>query len=115
MCAHSVMSDSCDPAPPYLSVGFSRQEYWSGLPFPTPGDLSDQESNLLLLCLLHWQVDLPLSHLGSPEMKRQPHTHTHTQKHLASLYSGAPDIVLGQVLKGGFPEEETPKFPLTPC
>ena len=22
-----------------LSVGFSRQEYWSGLPFPPPGDL----------------------------------------------------------------------------
>ena len=21
------------------SMGFSRQEYWSGLPFPTPGDL----------------------------------------------------------------------------
>ena len=39
----SVMSDSCDPmdwtrqAP--LSVGFSRQEYWCGLPFPSPGDL----------------------------------------------------------------------------
>ena len=35
----------CDPwtlahqAPP--SMGFSRQEYWSGLPFPSPGDLSD--------------------------------------------------------------------------
>ena len=35
----------CDPwtvahqAP--LSVGFSRQEYWSGLPFPSPGDLAD--------------------------------------------------------------------------
>ena len=33
----------CDPqnvacqAPP--SMGFSRQEYWSGLPFPSPGDL----------------------------------------------------------------------------
>ena len=33
----------CDPwteahqAPP--SLGFSRQEYWSGLPFPSPGDL----------------------------------------------------------------------------
>ena len=25
-----------------LSVGFSRQEYWSGLPFPSPGDLPDQ-------------------------------------------------------------------------
>ena len=24
-----------------LSLGFSRQEYWSGLPFPSPGDLSD--------------------------------------------------------------------------
>ena len=26
-------------APPYM--GFSRQEYWSGLPFPSPGDLPD--------------------------------------------------------------------------
>ena len=26
-------------APP--SMGFSRQEYWSGLPFPSPGDLPD--------------------------------------------------------------------------
>ena len=26
-------------APP--STGFSRQEYWSGLPFPSPGDLPD--------------------------------------------------------------------------
>ena len=41
-----------------LSMGFSRQEYWSGLPilllqgiFPTQG------LSLSLLCLLHWQVD----------------------------------------------------------
>ena len=27
------------PAP--LSMEFSRQEYWSGLPFPPPGDLPD--------------------------------------------------------------------------
>ena len=26
-------------APP--AMGFSRQEYWSGLPFPSPGDLPD--------------------------------------------------------------------------
>ena len=32
-----------------LSMGFSRQEYWSGLPFPSPGDLPDQESNPGLL------------------------------------------------------------------
>ena len=24
-----------------LSMGFSRQEYWSGVPFPSPGDLPD--------------------------------------------------------------------------
>ena len=29
--------DGTQPAPP--SVGFSRQEYWSGLPFPSRGDL----------------------------------------------------------------------------
>ena len=28
-------------APP--SMGFSRQEYWRGLPFPSPGDLPDPE------------------------------------------------------------------------
>ena len=39
--AYSVMSDflqSCQ-APP--SMGFPRQEYWSGLPFPSPGHLLD--------------------------------------------------------------------------
>ena len=28
----------CSPQAP-LSLGFPRQEYWSGLPFPSPGDL----------------------------------------------------------------------------
>ena len=31
-----------------LSMKFSRQEYWSGLPFPPPGDLPDPGSNLCL-------------------------------------------------------------------
>ena len=31
-------------------MGFSRQEYWSGLPFPPPGDLPDPG---IKLCLLH--------------------------------------------------------------
>ena len=26
-----------------LSMEFSRQEHWNGLPFPTPGDLADPE------------------------------------------------------------------------
>ena len=36
-----------------LSMGFSRQEHWSGLPCPPPGDLPNPGSNL---GLLHWQV-----------------------------------------------------------
>ena len=32
-----------------LSMGFSRQEYWSGLPFPTPEDLPNPEIELLSL------------------------------------------------------------------
>ena len=46
MCTRSVMSDSLQT--PWtvahqvpLSMGFPRQEYWSGLPFPPPGDLPD--------------------------------------------------------------------------
>ena len=39
---------------PPLSLEFSRQEYWSGLPFRLPGDLQTQGSNSRLLCLLHW-------------------------------------------------------------
>ena len=33
------MDSSLHQAPP--SMGFSRQEYWSGLPFPSPGNLPD--------------------------------------------------------------------------
>ena len=36
------MSDSVRPhGQGALSMGFSRQEYWSGLPYPSPGDLPD--------------------------------------------------------------------------
>ena len=50
----------------HLSMELSKQEYWTGLPFPTPGDLPNSGiSNPQLLCLLHWQMDLlPLCHLS---------------------------------------------------
>ena len=47
----------CDPVDcthrALLSMGFPRQESWSGLPFPSPGIFPTQGSNLHLLCLLH--------------------------------------------------------------
>ena len=49
-----------------LSTGFLRQEYWSGLPFPSPGDLPDPGIKLVSPAL---QADsLPLSHQGSPSV-----------------------------------------------
>ena len=39
-----------------LSMGFSRQEYWNGLPFPSPGDLPDSEMetvSLFFFCLFY--------------------------------------------------------------
>ena len=45
-----------------LSMGFPRQEYWSGLPFPTPGGSSQPRNRTLISCvscigrqiLYHW-------------------------------------------------------------
>ena len=49
-----------------LFMGFFRQEYWSGLLFPPPGDLPNSNSHLL--CLLHQQADsLPFEPLGKPK------------------------------------------------
>ena len=70
--SYSVGSDSVIPwtvahqAP--LSMEISRQEYWSGLTFPTPGDLPNHGLNPQLL---HCQVDsLPLVPPGKPSQKK---------------------------------------------
>ena len=39
-----------------LSMGFPRQEYWSGLPFPPAGDLADPGIEPRSLLSLHWQA-----------------------------------------------------------
>ena len=50
-----------------LSMGFSRQEYWSGLPFPSPGEPLDPGSEPASPVFPTWAGDsLSLSHLGSP-------------------------------------------------
>ena len=50
-----------------LFRGFSRQEYWIGLPFPSPADLSDPGIKPMFLASPALQADsAPLSHLGSP-------------------------------------------------
>ena len=50
---------------PPLSIRFSRQEYWTGLPCPPPGDLSDP-GNQTCISWIGRQVLYHQRHLGSP-------------------------------------------------
>ena len=63
-----TLCNPLDCSPPGSSfMGFTNKKYWSGLPFPSPGDLSTQGWNSHLLCLLDWrQILYPLSHRQSP-------------------------------------------------
>ena len=66
----------CDPvdcSPPGSSVHGIFQEHWSGLPFPTPGDLPDPEIEPASPVAPVLQADsLPLSHPGSPTQLLMP-------------------------------------------
>ena len=73
MCAKLLKScpTLCDPMdyspPDPLSMGFSRQEYWSGLPCPSPGDFPDPEIKPMSPVSPELQADsLSLSHWESP-------------------------------------------------
>ena len=73
-CSHVRL---CDPmsvarqAP--LCTGFFRQEYWSGLPCPPPGDLPNPGIKPELLCLLHRQAgSLPLASLINSKHSSPP-------------------------------------------
>ena len=72
-CDYSVMSDSLPPfwtialqAP--LSMGIFRQEYWSGFPYPPPGDLPNPEIKPEFSVFPALQVDsLPSETSGKPQ------------------------------------------------
>ena len=66
-----------------LSMGFSRQEYWSGLPCPPPGDFPDPGIKPRSPAL---QADsLPLSHQGGPPTFSLAHRNT-SKKSLLVFY-----------------------------
>ena len=61
-----------------LSMRFSRQKYWNGLPCPPPGDLLDPriEPQSFVSCISKW-ILCHKHHLGSKNTHPH-HTHTHT-------------------------------------
>ena len=70
-----------------LSVGFSRQEYWSGLPFPSPGDLSDPGVEPMSLALA--------GGFFTTEPPGKPEAETHIRLNLSASYRGS----LGEVIQ----------------
>jgi len=105
VCAHSVMSDSVTPRTvahqAFLSMEFSRQESWSGLPFLAPGNLpnsgieprspalqaeslyhlSHQGSSVSWIFCIGRGFFLPLCHLGSPMLCYTLHNHIYMISH----------------------------------
>ena len=80
-----------------LSMGFSRQEYWSGLPCPPPGDLPKLGIKPCLLHLL--QVDfLPIEPPGKSEVSICLYHFYSLSCHLFSDGKHFPDILSKSVL-----------------
>ena len=70
----------CLQAP--LSMGFSKQEYWSGLPCPPPGDFPNPGIKPASPTSPALPVDsLPLSHQGSPSLRIYKGPTRHPQQH----------------------------------
>ena len=91
-----------------LSMGFSRQEYWSGLPFPSPGIFPTQESNPgLLHCR---QILYQLSHKGPPNKQC-----TNSLKYMCACYVLGVDTTLKQGLDSFFASGQTVQLQLSSC
>ena len=100
-----VASDSAAPwavarrAP--LSMGFSRQEHWCGLPCPPSGDLPDPGIEPAFLYLLRWQVgSLPLASPGKPQLD---HIIPHLNSCALIFFLGAApgsSVIIGNIFVG---------------
>ena len=55
--SYPTLCNPMDCSPPGSSVhGFSRQEYWSGLPFPSPGESSQSRDLTWVSCIGRWNL-----------------------------------------------------------
>ena len=107
-----------------LSMEFSRQEFWSGMPFPTPGDLPDPGIEPMSLASLALAGRFPGGRDGNPfqysclensmdrgawwasvqgghnesDMTDCMHTHTHTRTHTRIHIQSCSNLETGLIL-----------------
>jgi len=97
-----------------LSMGFSRQEYWSGWPFSSPGDLPDPankpRSPALPTCFPSgtWSVPLQPTPPHSPETGHHPSLFSLPASHAQSITKSHPLLILS-------PLGTKPHFSPSPC
>ena len=91
-----TLCDPMDCSPPgSLSMGFSRQEYWSGLPFPSSGDLpnpgidsgspalqadalsSEPPGKSFFFCIVSLAPSIDKTSAPAPQEKLKPRIHFH--------------------------------------
>ena len=80
-----------------LSLGFPRQEYWSGLPLPSPGNLPDPEIKLVSpasFSCVGRQILYHLTHLRSPALIEYVEKKHGCCSFRLSLVKGAPCFLL---------------------
>ena len=80
-----------------LSMGFPRQEYWSGLLFSPAGDLHHPGIRTHVSYVsVHWWVDsLPLCHLRSPQLTEQTENGDSERMGSGGLQIFSPTLVNG--------------------
>ena len=107
--------DCCLPSSSLCPRGFSRQKFWSGLPFPPPGNLPHSGTELASLSLLHWQAgSLPLAPPGKPltivTMADIPWSPENEKKGNSPIHSWSPQCS-GFVLFHLYPAHSVRLFP----
>ena len=70
-----------------MSMEFSRQEYWSGMPFPPPGDLSNPGTEFMSPVSSALQADyLPAEPSGKCSFKKKNDIHFFSGTHYCKIY-----------------------------
>ena len=92
-----------------LSMGFSRQEYCSGLPFPSPGDLSDPGIEPGSLTL--WTGSLQLGPWGKPSYDPRLAQESNRKKEKKGYWSVKKSHIFVTLVKVSPPSLSSP----SPC
>ena len=103
---------------PPRSMGFSRQEYWSGLPFPSPGDLPnpgiETGSPLLLLLLSRFSRVRLCATPQTAAHQAPPSTGFSRQEYWSGVPFPSPGDLPNPGIEHGSPPLQADALPLFP-